>query len=76
LNPVNYSVWSKLKVYKTGITDLSDLKRRITTEWAKLDNAVIAVAVRQWRRCLSACVRAGGGHCVFVMMVAFEASID
>ena len=68
LNPVDYSVWSILqgKVYKTRITDLDDLKHHITTEWAKLDHAVIAAAVRQWRRRLSACVRAGDGnfsHC-------------
>ena len=64
LNPVDYSVWSILqeKVYKTRITDLDDLKCRIRTEWAKLDHAVIAAAVRQWRRRLSACVKAGGGH--------------
>jgi len=37
-------------------------KHRIRTEWAKLDHAVIAAAVRQWRRRLSACVKAGGGH--------------
>jgi len=52
-------------VYKTRITDLDDLKHRITgirTEWAKLDHAVIAAAVRQWRRRPSACVKAGGGH--------------
>jgi len=29
---------------------------------AKLDHAVIAAAVHQWRHHLSACVRAGGGH--------------
>jgi len=64
LNPVDYSVWSILqeKVYKTRITDLDDLKHRIRTVWAKLDHAVIAAAVRQWRRRLSACVRVGGGH--------------
>jgi len=62
-------VWSILqeKVYKTSIADLDDIKHRIRTEWAKLDNAVIAAAaVRQWRRRLSAGVRAGGGpaeHC-------------
>jgi len=27
-----------------------------------LDHAVIAAAVRQWRRRLSACVKAGAGH--------------
>jgi len=57
-------VWSILqeKVYKTRITALDDLKHRIRSEWVKLDNAVIAAAVRQWSRRLSACVRAGGGH--------------
>jgi len=64
LNPVDYNVWSTLqeKVYKTSITDLNDLKHRIRTEWAKLDHAVIAAAVIQWHRRLSACVRAGVGH--------------
>jgi len=57
-------VWSILqeKVYKTRIADLDDLKHRIRTEWAELDHAVIAAAVRQWSRRLSACVKAGGGH--------------
>jgi len=40
---------------KTRITDLNDLKHRIRTEWAKLDRVIIAAAVRQWRRRLSAC---------------------
>jgi len=64
LNPVDSSVWSILqeKVYKTRITDLDDLKHRIRTEWAMLDHAVIVAAVCQWRRRLSDCVRAGGGH--------------
>jgi len=66
LNPVDYSVWSILQeqVYKTCITDLVDLKHRIRirTEWAKLDHAVIAAAVRQWHHRLSAYVRADGGH--------------
>ena len=50
------------EVYKTRITDLDDLKHRIRTEWAKLDHAVIAAAVRQWHRRLSACVKADVGH--------------
>jgi len=57
-------MWSILQqnVYKTRITDLDNFKHRIRTEWAKLDHAVIAAAVRQWRRHLSACVGVGGGH--------------
>jgi len=48
---VDFSMWSILqeKVYKTRITDVDDLKYRIRTEWAKLDHAVIAAVVRQWR---------------------------
>ena len=65
LNPVDYSVRSILqeKVYKTHITDLDDLKHRIRIDWAKLDHDVIAAAVRQWHRRLSACVK--GGWCSF-----------
>jgi len=69
-NPVDYSVWSILqeKVYKTHITDLNDLKHRIRirTKWAKLRHVITAAAVRQWRRRLSVCVRAGSDnfeHC-------------
>jgi len=43
-------------------TYLDELKHRIRTEWAKLDHVVIAAAVHQWRRRLSACIKAGGGH--------------
>ena len=62
LNP-DSSVWGiqQDKVYKTCTTDLDDLKHRIRTEWTKLDHAVIAAAVYQWRR-LSVSVKAGGGH--------------
>jgi len=64
LNPTDYSMWCILQenVGKTRITDLDDLKHRIRTEWAKLDHVIIAAAVRQWRRRLSACIKAGGGH--------------
>jgi len=44
------------------MSDLDDLKHRIRTEWAKLDHAVIAAYVYQWRRQFSVCVKAGGGH--------------
>jgi len=30
--------------------------------WSNLDYAVVTAAIRQWRRRLSACVQAGGGH--------------
>jgi len=62
------------KMYKTCITDLDDLKHCIRTEWANLDHAVIAATVRQWRRPLSAYVRAGGGHfeyCFLILTLCF-----
>jgi len=66
LNPVDYSVWSILqeKVYKTRITDLDDLKHRITirNELANLRHVVIAAAVCHWRCHLSTYVRADSGH--------------
>jgi len=66
LNPVDYTMWSigllQEKVYKTHIADLYDLKRRIRTEWVKLDHVVIAATVRKWRHRLSTCVRADGSH--------------
>jgi len=61
---IQLSVWGILQdeVYKTCMTDLDDLKHRITTEWTKLDHVVIAASVHQWRRRLSGCVKAGGSH--------------
>jgi len=42
--------------------DLDELKQRLLVEWANLDHTVVTAAIRQWRRRLSACVQAGGGH--------------
>ena len=58
-------------VCKTRITDLDDLKHHIRTEWAKLDHAIIAAAVRQWRRRLSACVKG----VVVILSTAFNSDI-
>jgi len=46
LNPVDYSVRrvsEEEKVYKY------ELKKRLRTEWAKLDHVVIAAVISQWR---------------------------
>jgi len=73
LNVVNYSVWRILqdRGYKTRTTYFDDLKHRIRSEWAKLDHAVIAAAVCQWRRRLSACVRAA----IVISSTAFNSGI-
>jgi len=64
LNPVDYTVWSVLqeRVYRTKISDVDELKRRINSEWAALSHVVIEHAVGEWRQRLRACVRAGGEH--------------
>jgi len=53
-------VWGILqgKVYKRRVTDVDHLMHSVRTEWTKLDHAVIAAAVHQWRH-LSACAKAG-----------------
>jgi len=82
---VDYSAWSipQEKMYSTRLTDLDDLKHciRIRTEWAKLYHAIIAAAVRQWRRRLSVRVRVSStafncGIVSFAITVAFEAFVD
>ena len=57
------------------MTDLDDLKDRIRTEWDKLDHAVIAASVYQWRRRLSARVKAAAviSRTVFDVDIVFAA---
>jgi hypothetical protein len=64
LNPVDYKVWGALqeKVYRTRITNVDHLKQRISDEWNKLNHSVIVSAIMQWRKRLTACIRAEGGH--------------
>ena len=47
LKSVDYSMWVLLqkKMYKTRITDLDELKQRMSTEWTKLDHIVIAATL-------------------------------
>ena len=47
LNPVDYTVRSVLqeRVYRTKISDVDELKRRINSEWAALSHAVIERAI-------------------------------
>jgi len=65
LNPVDYTVYMSVHqelVYRTTISDVDKLKRRINSEWAALNHAVIERAVGDWRQRLRTCVCAGGGH--------------
>jgi len=63
LNPVEYSVW---RILQESVENTRHWTRRLTvtehgvdqaTAVTKLDHVVIAAAIRQWRRCLSACVK-------------------
>ena len=51
-------MWSVLqeRVYRTQISHVDELKRRINSEWAALRHAVIERAVGEWRQRLRACV--------------------
>ena len=55
------------RVYRTKMSDVDELKRRINSEWAALGNAVIELAIGEWRKRLRACVRAGGGHFEYIL---------
>jgi len=62
--------WSVLqeRVYRTKISDVGELKRRIKNELVDLNHAVIIErAVGEWRQRLSACVRAGCEHLEHMM---------
>jgi len=65
-HPVDYIVWSVLwnwkRVYRTKISNINELKRRINSEWAALRHAVIERPVSEWRQRLRASIRAEGGH--------------
>jgi len=65
LNPIDYAVWEILQecVYNHHqITDVEELRKRVEDEWDRLDQEVIDNAISEWRKRLTACVAAGGGH--------------
>ena len=64
LNSVDYSVWSIMqeKVYQTHIANIDELKHRLVQVCAQMNHRHIAVAIRQWRCHLNACVIAQEQH--------------
>ena len=52
--------------------NIDELKTRL--EWAQFDQSIIDAAISQWRRRLSACVRARGAHFEHKILVCFYAS--
>lgn len=64
LNPVDYKIWGILqeRVYKAKVRNVDELRERIIEEWDRLDQRIVDAAVKQWRKRLTACVKAKGGH--------------
>jgi len=42
--------------------DVDQLRERLISVWCELDQSVVNHAIDEWRRRLSACVDAEGGH--------------
>jgi len=42
--------------------DVDELHERLISVWCKLNQSVVNHAINEWRRRLSACVNAEGGH--------------
>jgi len=40
----------------------NDVLQRLIVEWIKLDHSIVVATISQWRRRLSACVKAHGGQ--------------
>ena len=49
-------------VYKPKVRDVEDLRKRIVQAWNNLDQRIIDLAVREWRKWLRTCVEAKGGQ--------------
>jgi len=49
------------RVYHSIVKDVDELRERLISVWCALDQSVVNHAI-EWRRRLSACVDAEGGH--------------
>jgi len=64
LNPVHYSIWSVVeeRVYQQRIQNTDKLRQRLVAVWKDLEQHIVDTAIDPWRRHLTACIRAKGGH--------------
>jgi len=64
INFVDYDVWGALQkdVYRVLIVGLEDLKDRVRTCWASLDQQLINKAIDPRRQTLKTVVKVHGGH--------------
>ena len=50
------------RVYHIVVKDVEELRERLISVWCELDQSVVNHTIDEWRRRLSACVDAEGGH--------------
>jgi len=64
LNPVDYSIWLVVeqRIYQQRIQNTDKLRQRLVAVWKDLEQHIVDTAIGQWRRRLTACIRAKGGH--------------
>ena len=64
INPVDYAVWGAVQqdVYRVPIVGLDNLKDRVHTCWASVDQQLINEAIDPWRPRLKTVVKVHGGH--------------
>jgi len=63
INAIDYAVWDALQqdVYRVLIVGLEDLKDRVHTCWASLDQQLINKAIEPWRQTLKTVVKVHEG---------------
>jgi hypothetical protein len=64
LNPVDYRIWGVMqqRVYQMKIHSVDELKQRLVDVWRGIEQNVVDSAIDEWRKRLTSCVRARGGH--------------
>jgi len=50
------------RLYQRKISDIDELREQLTATWYNVEQSIIDSAIDQWRKWLTACVKAKGGH--------------
>ena len=64
-------IWNFV-VYRSKISDVSELKTRLIDEWAQFDQLIVDAAISQWSRRLNAFVSVYVGHSSSINSDNFE----
>ena len=80
INHVDYAVWGALQkdVYRVPIVGLEDLKDKVRTCWASLDQQLINKAIDPWRQTLKPVVKVHEGtlnSCLLDCLVCMKFSL-